>query len=816
MTVQTASAPAQVATPTKRIIKKAAVLGAGIMGARIACHFANIGLDVVLLDMAPRELNDAEKAAGLSLDHPKVKNRIVNDLFNTAVKTNPSPIYDKALLSRIKLGNFADNMNWLSDVDWTVEVVVERLDIKRIIYEQVEKHRKPGSLITSNTSGIPMAQLVEGRSEDFIKNFAGTHFFNPPRYLPLLEIIPAPGSDKEVIDFLMHYGDRYLGKKTVLCKDTPAFIANRVGIYGIMDIFALTTKHGLKVEEVDKLTGPIIGNASSATFRTCDLVGLDTAVKVAQGIYDNCPNDERRDLFLLPDYVKYMVDNNMHGDKTGQGFYKKIKTPDGKKEIYSLNFATKEYVPQQKVSSATLDQCKKIDDIGKRFKLLTNADDKYGAFMRELAYGQFSYVSFRVPEIADELYNIDAGLSAGFGWKYGPFEKWDFLGVPETVAAMKAAGFKVAPWVDEMLALGFTSFYKTEAGIRHYYDQFSKGYKALPGGDAFIILDTLRPSKVVWENNGSAIYDLGDGVLNIEFRSKMNSLGADVLEGINKAIDLAEASYSGLIIGNQGDNFTVGADLFMVSVMAMQGEWDKLEYAVKYFQDTVMRIRYSGIPVVVAPHGMTLGGGCEMTMHADIAQAAAETYIGLVEVGVGLIPGGGGTKEHAVRLSDRYKTGDVDVNVMTEVFTSIATAKVATSAMEGYGIGVLRKGRDRITVNKARLIADAKATVLELAAAGYVQAPQRKDIRVLGKQGLAAVYAGTYQMEFAGYASAHDRLIAEKIGYVLCGGDLSYPTLVTEQYLLDLEREAFLSLLGTEKTRERIAHTLQTGKPLRN
>lgn len=811
------TAPTAVSTGTvQRRIKKVAILGAGIMGSRIALHFANIGVEALLLDIASNELTPDEAAKGLTLEHPSVRNRIVQQLYQTALASKPSPVYDNTVSSRVTTGNFTDDLPKIADCDWIIEVVVERLDIKQKLFTEVEKYRKPGSIITSNTSGIPMALLVEGRSQDFQQNFCGSHFFNPPRYLQLLEIIPAPTTDPALIDFLLHYGDLYLGKKTVLCKDTPAFIANRIGIYAIMDLFHLVAKYGLTVEEVDALTGPLVGNPKSATFRTCDVVGLDTAVKVAQGIYDNCPQDERRDIFKLPEYVKYMVENNMWGDKSGQGFYKKSKGASGENVILSLDLVKKEYVPQVKPASDTLKAAKGKEDLAARIRAIAAGTDKHAEFMREATFGLFAYVSHRVPEIADELYRVDTALNAGFGWELGPFTKWDILGVADTVKAMEAQGFKVADWVKEMLAAGYQSFYKVDNGRKYYYDVKAKTYLPIPGADQFIILDNLRANKVIWKNAGTSIFDLGDGIINLEFHTKMNALGAEVVEGIHKAIDLAEKDFRGLVIGNQGENFSAGANLFMIFMWASQKQFAELDYAVREFQNTNMRIRYSTIPVVVAPHGLTLGGGCEMSMHADRVQAAAETYIGLVEVGVGLLPGGGGTKEFAVRLSDAYVKGDVEINDFTNIFMTIAQAKVATSAFEAYGLGIFQKHKDKVTINKDRLISDAKRVAIEMAEAGYTQPRQRNDIRVMGRAGLGAVYAATYQMQYAGYATEHDRLIAEKIGFVLCGGDLSSPTLVTEQYLLDLEREGFLSLAGESKTLDRIKQMLETGKPLRN
>jgi 3-hydroxyacyl-CoA dehydrogenase len=797
-----------------RPIRKVAVLGAGIMGSRIAMHFANVGVEVLLLDMVPRELTDAEKAKGLTLEHPTVRNRVVNEMFQTALKSKPSPIYQPEYASRVTLGNFDDDMKRLADVDWVIEVVVERLDIKKIIFDKVEAFRKPGTLVTSNTSGIPIHLMAEGRSADFQKHFCGTHFFNPPRYLPLLEVIPTPTTDPAVVDFLMHYGDRILGKRTVLCKDTPAFIANRVGIYSIMSLFHLVEKHNFTVEEVEAVTGKLIGHPKSATFRTCDVVGLDTAVKVAKGIEDNCPNDERRDTFKLPEYVQKMVEGQMWGDKTGKGFFKMEKA-NGQKNLYTLDLKTLEYRPQQKPKDSAIEKAKSADSPAEAMQILLNSTGKYGDFFREFSYGLFAYVSHRIPEIADELYRIDEAMKAGFGWGTGAFEKWDIAGVAKTADAMKAAGFAYAPWVDEMLAAGCESFYKIEAGRKLYYDIPSKSYKEVPGFGQLIILDYLRATNKVWGNDGATLFDLGQGILGLEFHTKMNSMGSEVVQGINYAIDLAEKEWDGLVIGNQGENFSAGANIMMILMTAMEQEWDELNFMIAAFQNTMMRARYSSIPVVVAPHTLTLGGGCELTMHADAVQAAAETYIGLVEVGVGLLPGGGGTKEFAKRMSERYMKNDVDINVLQHALMTIAQAKVATSAREAYGLGILQEHKDRITVNKDRLLADARSRARQLADLGYVQ-PISPKVRVLGREGLGAVEAGVYQMGFSGYASEHDMKIAKKIGYVLCGGDLSQATEVSEQYLLDLEREAFLSLCGERKTLERLQAMLQTGKPLRN
>jgi 3-hydroxyacyl-CoA dehydrogenase len=723
-------------------------------------------------------------------------------------------LYKKSAAKLITTGNYQDDFSKISDCDWIIEVVIEIFDIKKQILDQVEKYRKLGSIVTSNTSGIPITSMAEGRSEDFKKHFAGTHFFNPPRYLRLLEIIPTKYTDPEITNFLMHYGDLFLGKQTVLCKDTPAFIANRIGIYAIMHLLHLVDKMGLTVSEVDKVTGPLVGRPKSATFRTLDVVGLDTAVKVAKGIADNCPHDECKEVFQLPHYVQKMIENQQFGDKTGKGFYFKDRA-SGSKEILELNLQTGEYQAQQKVKASSLDALKNLDSPLARIKSLAQSQDKFGEFTRQSMYGVFAYVSNRIPEISDELYKIDDALKAGFGWEFGPFVTWDYLGVKETLEACEKSGYKVAQWVHDMVSAGNSSFYKIEKGIKKYYDIPTKSYLPVPGLDKLINLDSLRPTNVIWKNEGSTIHNLGDEILCVEFHTKMNSLGGEVLQGINKAIELAEASYKGLVIGNQGENFSAGANLGMVFMMACQQEWDELNFAIKYFQDTIMRVRYSSIPVVVAPHGLTLGGACEMSMHADAVQAAAETYIGLVEVGVGLIPAGCGTKEFSLRISDQLRDGE-ELNILRDYFLTIGQAKVATSAEEAYELGYFRKGFDRYSVNIERRLTDAKRICMELYEKGYTQPVQRNDIKVLGRAGLAVVHAGVYSMNVGGYISEHDKLIATKLGYVLCGGDLSAKTEVSEQYLLDLEREAFLSLCGEQKTLERINSILTSGKPLRN
>jgi 3-hydroxyacyl-CoA dehydrogenase len=790
----------------KRTIKKVAVLGSGVMGSRIACHFAGIGLPVLLLDIVAKGADESTK--------PAERNKIVNDALSAAIKSNPSPVFTKDVVKRITTGNFDDNLKDITSCDWVIEVVVERLDIKRSLYEKVEQFRKPGTLITSNTSGIPIHMLADGRSEDFKKHFCGTHFFNPPRYLRLLEIIPTPFTDPDVVDFLLHYGDLFLGKTTVLAKDTPAFIANRVGVFSIMAVFKIMEQLGLSIDEVDALTGPLIGRPKSATFRTSDVVGIDTMVKVAEGVAANCPTDEAKEIFTIPSWLKKMVENNWLGDKTGQGFFKLVRG-EGTKEILTLDLQTFEYAPKTKPRFTSVEAAKPIEDLKTRIKMLAGGTDKAGEFFKQFHFHLFSYISHRIPEISDELYRLDDAMKAGFGWEIGAFETWDLLGVAKTTDAMKAAGFTVAKWVDDFLAAGNKTFYKVENGIAYCYDVNSAAYKPLPGGDAFLLMSN-KADKVVWKNSAAKLYDLGDDILGLQWNTKMNTIGGEVLESVNKAIALAEQNYKGLVIANDGANFSAGANVGMIFMLAAEQEFDELDLAIRMFQNTMMRVRYSSIPVVVAPHGLSLGGGCEMSLHADKIQAAAETYIGLVEMGVGLIPGGGGTKEFALRAGDEYFEGELEIEPLKRRFFTIGTAKVATSAQEAFELGIMRKGIDEISMNINRRIADAKNSALEIYNEGYVTPVQRKDVKVLGRGALGALYAGINGMHEGHYITDHDVKIAKKLAYVMCGGDLSETTLVSEQYLLDLEREAFLSLCGERKTLERIQSVLKGGKPIRN
>ena len=800
---------------SKRRINKVAVIGSGIMGSGIACHFANIGVEVLLLDIVPRELTDKEKAKGLTLEDQAVRDRMVNDHLQNALKSKPSPIYHKDFAKRISTGNMEDDIAKVKDVDWIIEVVIERLDIKKQVFEKLDKYRTPGTLITSNTSGIPIQFMNEGRSEDFQKHFCGTHFFNPARYLDLFEIIPGPNTDQEVLDFLNVYGEKFLGKTSVVAKDTPAFIGNRVGTYSIMSLFHTVEELGMTVEEVDKLTGPVIGRPKSATFRTVDVVGLDTLVHVANGIRENVKNDERAELFALPNYINTMHDNKWLGSKTGQGFYKKIKKEDGSSEILTLDLNSMDYRANKRASFSTLEMTKSIDNVADRFPVLVKGKDKAGEFFRKNFAGLFAYVQNRIPEITDELYKIDDPMRAGYGWEHGPFQIWDAVGIEKGIELMKTEGYEIADWVSEMVSSGKETFYTVKEGSTFYYDIPKKEYVKKPGQDGFIILDNIRKSKEVFKNSGVVVEDLGDGILNLEFRSKMNAIGGDVLAGLNRAIDIAEKDFAGLVVANQGKNFSVGANIGMIFMMAVEQEYDELNAAIKYFQDSCMRLRYSSIPTVVAPHAMTLGGGCEMTLHADRVVAAAESYIGLVEFGVGVIPGGGGSKEMTLRASETYHKDDVELNRLREYFLAIGMAKVSTSAHEAYDLGILKKGKDIVVVNKDRQLAAAKEVAKFMAEQGYTKPIERTDIKVLGKQALGAFLVGTDQMNAGKYISDHDKKIANKLAYVMAGGDLSEASYVSEQYLLDLEREAFLSLCGERKTLERLEHMIQKGKPLR-
>ena len=800
----------------KSNICKVSVLGSGIMGSGIACHFANIGVEVLLLDICPNELNESEKQKKLSLDSKAVKNRIVNEMFNKCIKSKPSPIYSKSFIKRIKLGNFDDDISKIKSADWIIEVVVEKLEIKQKVFDLIEKHRTPGTIVTSNTSGIPIKLMSKGRSDDFNKNFAITHFFNPPRYLNLFEVIPSPNCDKHLLSFLLKYGEKYLGKTSILAKDTPAFIGNRIGTFGIQSLFHQVKNGDYTIEEIDKLTGSIIGRPKSATFRTADVVGLDTLISVSKGIYDSCKNDESIEIFKEPDFLKKMVKNNALGSKTGKGFYKKIKDNSGKSKILRLDFDSMEYVEQKKVNFDILSKARKIKASNEKFKFLVSGDDKGSNFYKENFSRMFHYIQNRIPEISDSIVSIDEAMKAGFGWKDGPFEIWNYIGINEGKELMKVYGLETAKWIDDMLSNGYNEFYKESEGIVQYYDLKSKKYKAKPGQEGFVILKNILEDKVVWSNSEATLYDIGNDIVNLEFSSKMNVINQNIISSLKKGVEIAEKDFKGLVIGNEGSHFSAGADISMIFLLSVEQEYDELNHVMKIFQDTMMRLRYSAIPVVAAPHGYTLGGGCELCLQCDAVVPYSETYIGLVEAGIGLLPGGGGMKEMILRASDKFKKNDVEVNILQEYFMNIGMGKTATSGFEGYELDYFIKGRDITVMNKKNQINIAKQKALNLFDAGYTKPIERNDIKVLGKQALGMLYVGVDSLRAGDYISDHDKKIANKIAYVLCGGDLSQPTKVSEQYLLELEREAFISLCGERKTLERMQYMLKNGKPLRN
>ncbi len=799
----------------KHRLQKVAVLGSGVMGSGIACHLANIGLDVLLLDIVPFDLAEKDK------DNKVARNSIVNGALKAAIKSKPASLYTKKFASRIKTGNFTDDFDKIGEADWIIEVVIERLDIKKQIFEKVEKYAKEGALITSNTSSIPIGMLVEGRSENFKKHFCGTHFFNPPRYMSLLEIIPHKGTDPGVIDFFMDYGDSFLGKDTVLCKDTPAFIANRIGVMSGAKMYELTDKYKFKIEEVDALTGPLIGRPKTATFKLQDLVGIDTGDKVAKFVANNTPGDpyfEKVKAAGNPKYVDFLVENKFLGKKTKKGFYERTKEKDEKgKTIYlALNLETLEYEKAIKPRLASIGAARKIELFDKRLQTLIDGEEKGNKFLKEYFAALFSYTANRIPEISDEIFSIDDAMKAGYKWSYGPFEYWDKIGIEKGIAIAKECGESIPQWVEDMIAKGQTSFYKIEEGQKKYYDLRTNAYLTVPSTLGFVILDTLRDKTPIIKNSECTVHDIGGGVLCVEFQSKSNAIGEGIGNGIFEAISKAENDgLQGVVIGNNAEHFTVGANLMNVGMVAMQKDFKKLDEMVNQFQQLCMHMRTSKVPVVVATQGYTFGGGCEMTMHANGAVCAAESYIGLVEVGVGLLPGGGGTKEMALRASDAYFEGDVQIPTLLDHFKPIAMASVATSGWEGYDYNLLLPTKDEVTPRTPKNISLAKHKVIEMAK-DFVAPVAREDVEVLGRTGLSALYTAINEFRLGLFMSDYDVEIAKKVAFVMCGGDLTSKQKVSEQYLLDLEREAFLSLLGNQKTLDRIQYMLMNNKPLRN
>jgi len=799
-------------------IKKAAVLGAGTMGAAIAAHLANAGIPTLLLDVAPTVLTAEEEKKGLSLQSRSVRDRIVNSLFEGSKKLKPAPFMAGDNAKLITTGNFTDHIRKIGECDLVIEAVVENLEIKHNLLLEVERYRNPTAVIATNTSGIPIASIAAPLSDDLKQHFLGIHFFNPPRYMKLVEIIPGPQTRGEIACSVAAFLDRRLGKGVVPAKDRPNFIANRIGTFAMMATVHEMLKMGLTPTEVDQITGKAIGHAKSATFRTSDLVGLDVLVQVNKNLYPAVPEDEDREPFLVPDLINEMLKKDLLGDKTRGGFYKKRKSAEGKTEILELDITTFEYKPQAKTIFPSLDAAKQIDDLGTRIKTLVWGDDNVGQFLWRTMSRTFRYAANRIPEIADTVVEIDNAIKWGFGWEIGVFETWDAIGVSDSLERMRAEGQMIPPNVEKMLSDGSASFYKRERGESSYYDFTSGKYKAVPQRPGVLILKDIKErTGVIKTNSAASLVDLGDGVACLEFHSKMNTIGGDTVQMMNFAIDEMERNFSGLVVGNQGGNFSAGANLMLLLLAAQGEEWDDINMMVAGLQNAIMRLRYSSKPVVVAPHGLTLGGGCEIALHADKIRAAAETYIGLPEVGVGVIPAGGGTKEMTMRTMDALaKTPDADpLAFIKKTFETIGMGKVATSAQEARVLGYLRES-DAISMNADRLIQDAKQEVLNMNAAGYVPPVERTDITVLGEAAESALKLALHMMKQGGYISDHDQVIGKKLAHVMCGGTINHKTQVSERYFLELEREAFVSLCGERKTQERIAAMLKTGKPLRN
>ncbi|GAC91895.1 3-hydroxyacyl-CoA dehydrogenase [Anoxybacillus flavithermus NBRC 109594] len=790
-------------------IKKAAVLGSGVMGSGIAAHLANVGIPTLLLDIVPKELTAEEQAKGWTLEHKQVRNRIVNQAVQRLLKQKPAPLMSKANLALIEVGNFEDDFHRLAECDWIIEVVVERLDVKKSVFEKVDEVRKQGSIVSSNTSGISIEAMAEGRSDDFKKHFLGTHFFNPPRYLKLLEVIPTKHTDPAVVTFMKQFGENVLGKGVVLAKDTPNFIANRIGTYGLLVTVREMMKGGYSVGEVDSVTGPLIGRPKSATFRTLDVVGLDTFIHVANNVFEKVEGEEKEAL-TVPSFMKTMVEKGWLGSKSGQGFfYKKGK------DIFELNYETLEYEPTKKLKAPSVEMSKQAKGTVNKLKALVYANDRAGQLLWNILSPTLLYSAKLLGEIADDIVAIDRAMKWGFGWELGPFETWDAIGVRQSVEKMKAEGRQVPSWVEDMLASGHETFYKHEHGRVSYYDRGQ--YQPVEENEKVIHIQRLKEQKgVIKKNSGASLIDLGDDVALLEFHSPNNAIGFDIVQMINYALEEVDRNYKGLVIGNQGKNFCVGANLAMILMEAQDDNYFEIEMVVRQFQQAMMNIKYSSKPVVVAPFAMTLGGGTEICLPASRIQAAAETYMGLVEVGVGLIPGGGGNKELYIKhLSGMPNGVEFDLQkVANKVFETIAMAKVSTSAAEARELNFLN-AQDGISINGDHLIHDAKQAVLALYESGY-KPPVRKKIPVVGETGYATLLLGAQGMYHSGYISEHDLKIAKKLAYVIAGGSVPYGTEVDEQYLLDLEREAFLSLVGEPKTQARMQHMLLKGKPLRN
>lgn len=792
-----------------RNIQKAAVLGSGVMGAGIAAHLANIGIPTLLLDIVPRELTEEEKQKGLTLEDSQVRNRISQSNLQKLLKQKPAPLAAKNNIALLQAGNFEDDMKRLSEVDWIIEVVVENLDIKKKVFEQVDQYRKAGSIVSSNTSGISVEAMVEGRSEDFKKNFLGTHFFNPPRYLKLLEVIPTQHTDSEVLSFMKVFGEDVLGKGVVEAKDTPNFIANRIGTYGLLITVQEMLKGGYSIGEVDSITGPVIGRPSSATFRTLDVVGLDTFAHVAKNVYDLVEGEEKK-VFEVPAFMKEMLAKGWYGSKSGQGFFLKKG-----KEILELNPETLEYGERKKLKAPSLELSKQEKGLSNKLKTLLYSNDRAGELLWNISSPVLLYAAELLGSIADDIVAIDQAMKWGFGWQQGPFEMWDSIGLEKSVGKMKKENKQIPNWIENMLENGVKSFYKEEDGYILYYSNGE--YKRFEENPKVINLKRLKKQQgVIKKNSGASLIDLGDGVALLEFHSPSNAIGLDIVQMINFAVDEVEKNYKGLVIGNQGKNFCVGANLAMMLMEAQDDNVFELDMVIRHFQQAMMKIKYSKKPVVAAPFGMTLGGGTEVCLPAARIQASPESYMGLVEVGVGLIPGGGGNKELYIKHLENLPTGvEFDLqNVANKVFESVAMAKVSTSGEEARENNVLSKA-DGVSRNGDHLLYDAKQAVLSLSESGY-KPPIRKKIPVVGETGYATLLLGAQNMKLSGFISDHDLNIAKKLAFVIAGGKVPYGTEVDEQYLLDLERQAFLSLIEQPKTQARMQHMLVKGKPLRN
>jgi len=805
----------------RRRIEKAAVLGAGTMGSRIAAHLANAGLPCLLLDIVP-----PDSPAGQSAD----RNRIVRAGLETAKKARPAAFFTASLAEKVTIGNFEDDLARCVEADWIIEAVAENLEIKRKLLARLAQFRKPGAIVTTNTSGLPVRLIAEGMSEEFQQHWAGTHFFNPPRYLKLVEIIPGPRTSADVIETLDEFCDRRLGKGVVVAKDTPNFIANRIGTFSMLNVLRLMTTLGMTVEEVDACTGPAVGQPKSATFRTADIVGLDVLLHVVKNIYESVPNDESREIYKVPAFLEEMARRGWLGDKTGQGFYKKVKGEE-EKEILALDVNTMEYRPRQKAKFASLEAGKAIEDTRERLRALIGPllEGQKGDKAQQFLWGALSeaclYAARRIPEISDHLEDVDRAMRWGFGWEMGPFEQMDALGVKAFAAQVQKEGRALPPIVGKILASGRKGFYESEKGKTTVFDWKSGAAKSAEEPKGVIILKPLKDGgREVERNSGASLIDLGDGVVCCEFHAKMNAIGADLIAMLHKGLKRFETDFEAMVIANQAVNFSVGANLMLILVGAQEQEWDELHMAVKQFQNANLALKYAPKPVVAAPQGMALGGGCEIGLHSAKIQAAAEAYIGLVETGVGLIPGAGGTKEMLIRANEHAAGGeDLDLfHALKPVFETIAMAKVGTSAEECRDMGFLRRD-DGVSMNRDRLVADAKEAALALVrggwkplAASWQEGAQTTQIKVLGESFLAAAKLAIHLLQRGGYATDYDGQVARKLANILAGGSLSSAQLVSEQYVLDLEREAFVSLCGEKKTQERIGHMLKTGKPLRN